>query len=168
MTAYDIDPAVLAWLDQEDRHVSEVIRKHGCYLEYVGGEADTPSFAYTIGLFGIGHPELIVFGLGMSDAARTLNYFFDLVRCGNDLTPGQIITPPGARSDFLVEVFPEPGGTLFSANRHYRRPSEASVPAYQVTWSIDGCFPWDPGYRLPGTVQPRPGTFRADSIEWRD
>jgi hypothetical protein len=162
MHGHDIDPAVLAWLDQEDRYVADVIRKHGCYLEYVGGEGTAPAFCYTIGLFGIGHPELIVFGLGMNDAARTLNYFFARIRRGNDLTPGEIISPPGANSDFMVEDYPDPGATLFSANRHYQRPSEASVPAYQLTWSVDGCFPWDPGYRLPPTVQPRPGTFRAD------
>lgn len=162
MTNYESDAAILAWLDQEDRYVTETIRKHGCYLQYVAGEGTDPSFAYTVGLFGIGHPELIVFSMGMSGAATTLNHFFDQVREGNDLTPGQVLSPDGANVKFWVEDFPEPGATLFAANRHYQRPREASVPAYQLTWSADGFFPGEPGYPLDPAVQPRPGTFRAD------
>lgn len=95
-------------------------------------------------------------------ASRTLNYFFDQVRGGTDLTPGQVLSPTGANVKFWVEDFPEPGATLFTANRHYQRPREASVPAYQLTWSADGYFPGEPGYPLDPAVQPRPGTFRAD------
>jgi len=163
MTNDENDAAILAWLDQEDRYVTDTIRKHGCYLEYVSGDGWDPSFAYTVGLFGLGHPELIVFGMGMRGAASTLNYFFDQVRSGNDLTPGEVLRPAAANMAFRVEDFPEPGATLFSANRHYQRPREASVPAYQLTWSADGFFPGEPGYPLDPAVQPRPGTFRADA-----
>ncbi len=162
MTDHGADAAILAWLDQEDRHVTDIIRKHGCYLQCVLGEGPDPSFAYTVGLFGIGHPELIVFGMGMRGAGMALNHFFEHVRGGNDLTPGQVLSPKGADVKFLVEHFPEPGATLFAANRHYQRPAEASVPAYQLTWSADGFFPGEPGYPLDPAVQPRPGTFRAD------
>lgn len=161
MNIHESDAAILAWLDQEDRHVIEIIRKHGCYLQYVPRDGTDPSFAYTVGLFGIGHPELIVFGRDPHWSAATLNYFFDQVRIGSDLTPGQILSPPGTGVKFLVEDFPEPGATLFGANRHYQRPSEASVPAYQLTWSADGFFPGEPGYPLDPANQPRPGTFRA-------
>ena len=48
------------------------------------------------------------------------------------------------------------------ANRHYQRPREASVPVLQLTWDDrNGRFPWEDGYSVPVTVQPRPGTFRA-------
>lgn len=155
------EAAILAWLDQEDRHVAAVIREHGCYLEYVIGEGDDPPFAYTIGLFGLGHPELIIFGLDTGRSAQALNAFFDRVRRGGDLTPGEVIRPWADPVAFLVEEFPDPGSTLFGANRHYQRPREASVPAYQLTWSMDGHFPGEPGYPLAPSVQPRPGTFRA-------
>lgn len=160
MTTDANDAAILAWLDQEDRHVTDTIRKHGCFLQYVYGEGEQPPFAYTVGLFGIGHPELIMFGLDARRSARALNHFFDHVRSGSDLTPGEVSWPWGDTVGFLVEEFPEPGATLLSANRHYQRPPEASVPAYQLTWSMDGFFPGDEGYPLPPTVQPRPGTFR--------
>lgn len=162
MTDHEGNAAILAWLDQEDRHVIEIIRKHGCYLQYVFGEGPHPSFAYTVGLFGIGHPELIVFGMDTRGAATTLNYFFDQIRGGNDLTPGEVLSPTGSEVKFWVEDFPEPGATLFAANRHYQRPMEASVPAYQLSWSADGFFPGEVGYPLDPAVQPRPGTFRAD------
>lgn len=162
MTSDANDAAILAWLDQEDRLVTETIRRHGCFVQYVFGEGADPPFAYTVGLFGIGHPELIVFGLDAGRSARVLNHFFDHVRAGADLTPGEVVWPWGDTVGFLVETFPDPGSTLFGANRHYQRPAEASVPAYQLTWSMEGCFPGEPGYPLPPTVQPRPGTFRGD------
>lgn len=156
------DPAVLAWLDQEDRHVAETIRQHGCFLQCVPGDREHPTVTYTVGLFGIGHPELIIFGVGAPSAARALNTFYERVRGGQDLTPGEIVRPWDEPVAFLVEEFPDPGATLFAANRHYQRPPFASVPAYQLTWSVDGFFPGEPGYPLADNVQPRPGTFRFD------
>ena len=32
-----LDAATQAWLDQEDRHTVETIRKYGTYIQYVGG-----------------------------------------------------------------------------------------------------------------------------------
>lgn len=56
----------LAWLDQYQAHMTETIRRVGWMIEYVGGDAcdrpdcdgcdrDGPPFAYTVGLFGLGH-----------------------------------------------------------------------------------------------------------------
>ncbi len=150
-------PDSLAWLDQEDRRTTEIIRTHGCYIQGVFGDSERPPFAYTVGLFGIGHPELIVFGLDLGSAAHALNWFFARIKDGQDLTPGEIVEPPGSHTRFLVEEFPSPGDALFAANRHYQRPSHASVPAYQLTWDVNGAFPWEPGYPYPPTLQPRPG-----------
>jgi hypothetical protein len=156
------DVAILAWLDQEDRFVTETIRQHGCFLQCVLGDRTHPTFTYTVGLFGIGHPELIVFGVDGTQAARALNTFYDRVRANQDLTPGDVVRPWDEPVAFLVEEFRDPAATLVAANRHYRRPPYASVPAYQLTWSVDGFFPGEPGYPLAATVQPRPGTFRPD------
>ena len=61
-----------------------------------------------------------------------------------------------------VEELPSPGEVLLAANRHYQRPPEASVEAYQLTYDdLAGCFPWDPGYANAPDIQPRPGTWRA-------
>jgi hypothetical protein len=40
------DTALQAWLDQEDEHVAQTIRKHGLFIQFVSG--------------GLGHPELVV------------------------------------------------------------------------------------------------------------
>ncbi len=52
--------------------MSEFIRPYGCSLEHVmpcDGDTVHTSFCYTIGLFGLGHPELLVFGLDQASAA---------------------------------------------------------------------------------------------------
>jgi hypothetical protein len=56
------DTALQAWLDQEDEHVAQTIRKHGLFIQLVSGDANDrpPTFASTVGLFGLGHPELVV------------------------------------------------------------------------------------------------------------
>jgi hypothetical protein len=62
----------------------------------------------------------------------------------------------------VVEALPNAGEVLFVANRHYRRPDEHSVPAFQLTWQHrDGTFPWDADYACGPECQPRPGTWRA-------
>jgi Domain of unknown function (DUF4262) len=62
----------------------------------------------------------------------------------------------------VVESLPNPGEILFTANRHYQQPPEASVEAYQLTYDDRSRrFPWDAGYANDPVLQPRPGTWRA-------
>lgn len=148
-----------AWLDQEDRRTTEIVRSHGCFIQVVLASDDAPTFAYTVGLFGIGHPELLVFGLDMESAGGVLNGLYEVIRAGGDLIPGEVIAVPGCSTRVLVETLPNPGEILYAANRHYQRPSEVSVPAYQLTWDVDGAFPWEPGYPYSESKQPRPGSY---------
>ena len=157
------DPQMLAWLDQEDSRLAQTIRAHRVAVQYVmrGEESDEPPFGYTVGLFGVGHPELVVVGVGHDTAAAMLNTVADLVLDGRDLVPGELLVLDADRR-FTVETLPNPADVLFGANRFYQRPDEFSVPAYQLTWADDGGhFPWDPGYPCPPQCQPRPGTWRA-------
>jgi hypothetical protein len=151
------------WLDQEDRRVSAYVRDHGCSLEYILGCdcPDSTPFCYTIGLFGLGHPELLVFGTDQRSAAGLLNHVFGLVRDGRDLVPGELLTFEQSPVSWFVEAVPNPGDIVFGANRHYQRPAEFSVPVLQLTWSVHDDFPWDAGYCLGPHVQPRPGSFDA-------
>ncbi|KNX38862.1 DUF4262 domain-containing protein [Luteipulveratus halotolerans] len=157
-------PQVQAWLDQQDALVRDCVREFGCFLQFViSGPAEASTgLCYTTGLFGIRHPELIVFGLDQPSSAGLLNHCFDRVREGNDLMPGEILTSPDGSTRVRVEEFPDPGGVLYTANRFYGRPDEFSVPAYQLTWDVDGAFPDDEGYPYPPHVQPLPGTFVLD------
>ncbi len=157
------DPQTLAWLDQEDARLAQVIRSHRLAVQYVaaGEEFDEPSFGYTVGLFGLGHPELVAVGLDYDTAGRLLNKVAALVVDGRDLVPGEVLRDDDGVPVITVEVVPNPGEILFSANRFYQRPDEYSVPAFQLTWALDGgIFPWDEGYCDPG-CQPRPGTWSA-------
>lgn len=164
-----------AWLDQEDAMVAQTIRKHGCFIQYVaadccsapgctgeGGDPELPAFAYTVGLFGLGHPELVIVGVGGRTAAGVLNELAARVRAGENLLPGQLVTFDGWAHRATLEEVPNPGDIVFAANRHYQRPAECSVPALQVTFDDEqGRFPWDEGYALPPRLQPRPGTWEA-------
>jgi len=158
------DPQTTAWLDQEDTHLSQLIRTHRWAVQYTGpgDEPGEPPFGYTIGLFGLGHPELVVVGLGHLNTHAILQRVAGLVAGGRDLVPGELLTFPDRPDGLVVETLPDPGDVVHGANRHYRRPDTASVPAFQLTWQhADGTFPWDPGYPCGPECQPRPGTWRA-------
>jgi hypothetical protein len=157
------DPQTTAWLDQEDARTARLIREHRFTVTYVWGEGPgAPAFGYTTGLFGLGHPELVVVGLGHDPTYGMLDRTARLVVDGRDLVPGEQLTWPDQEGSLVVEALPNPGEVLFCANRFYSRPDEFSVPAYQLTWPHDdGLFPWDAGYRCGPACQPRPGTWRA-------
>jgi hypothetical protein len=162
-----------AWLDQQDSDAAAKIRKYGWLIEYVGSgccdapgcdggdPSDGPPFAYTVGLFGLGHPELLIFGAPVDTAMGVLNELGNRVRDGQDFLPGQLLTFDEWPHRIVVEAVPNPGEIVFAANRHYARPSDASVPVYQLSYDDKaGRFPWEADYFAPA-MQPRPGKFRA-------
>ena len=156
------DPQTLAWLDQENAHLAQVIRTHRLAVQYVGpgDEPDEPPFGYTIGLFGLGHPELVVVGRGSSATHAVLDAVAGEVVAGRSVVPGELLEV--GREELVVEECPNPGEVLLGANRWYRRPPEYSVPACVLTWaSPAGCFPWDPGWDGGRHGQPRPGAWTA-------
>ena len=124
------------------------------------GAAVTP-FAYTVGLFGLDHPELLIFGVQPDTAAGVLNTLGQRIRSGGAILPGQIVAFDEWPHRIIPEEVPNPGEIVFSANRFYKRPPEASVPLLQLSCDdIAGRFPWEADYAAPA-MQPRPGTFRA-------
>jgi hypothetical protein len=157
------DPQTTAWLDQEDAHLAQTIRAHRWAVQYVGAgdEPGEPPFGYTIGLYGLGHPELVAVGLGPDDAHHLLGRVAGMVAGGRDLVVGEQLTWSDHASRVVVEGLPNPGEVVLAANRFYERPAEYSVPAYQLTWDHDGTFPWEGGHPCEPTCQPRPGSWRA-------
>jgi len=167
-----MDGRTLARQDQERAWLTDTIRRHGWAVQYIGGglcthpdcsggEDEGPPFAYTVGLFGMGHPELLIFSLTIDEAWQVLHAFGERVREGENLIPGQELTLEGHDHRFVAEVVPNPGEIVFWANDFYRRPAEYSVPVMQLTYDDGtGAYPWDKGYPVPEN-QPRPGSFRA-------
>lgn len=159
-----MDARTIAWLDQQDALVAQNIRAFGWHIEYVVGDedADETSFAYTIGLYGMGHPELLLFGVSPHTAHDVLNAFGDRVQNGELLVPGELLELPRGGRRFVAEHVPNPGDVLLTADRHYGTGLGRSVSALQLTWDdVHGWFPWESDYSLPRWLQPRPGRFRA-------
>ena len=159
------DPQTIAWLDQEDAHLAQAIRAHQWAVQYVGAgdQPGEPPFGYTVGLYGLGHPELVVVGLDPASMHDILGRLAGEVRDGRDLVAGELIRwPDWSELRLTVEVLPHPGDVVLVANRFYQRPAEYSVPAYQLTWALPGRgFPWEDDGRVEPDVQPRPGEWRA-------
>ena len=176
-------PQELAWLDQNDAEIAQYIREYGWAVEVVGfGPCDCctalgppdeeedeydeggPAFAYSIGLFGMGHPELVVIGLSGPMMGSIINYVASRVVDGANLVAGELleldVVAPGLR--VVVEELPRPGEIVHTANRFYKRPPEASVEAFVLTWCDEaGRFPWEAGHDHEPGYRPRPGTWSA-------
>lgn len=158
-----MDPQLQAWLDQEDARTSEVIRRHGWQITYVhAGSRKEAAFGYTVGLFGLGHPELLLLGTCHHAVHHVLDEFGRRVLAGENFVAGQRVDDLDWGVPVVLEHVPNPGDIVFSANRFYCRPDEVSVPVLQVSYAdTRGRFPWEAGYRTADGLQPRPGTFRA-------
>lgn len=167
-----MDARMQAWIDQEDAHLTRMVRQYGWAIQYVGGERcsapgccpsqnEGPPFAYTIGLFGLDHPELLVFGVSEALAGALLNELGERIRAGESLLPGRMIEVEAWDRRIIPELVPNPGTIALGANRYYQRPPEVSVPVLQLSYDDEaGRFPWEPEYSQP-ELQPRPGTFTA-------
>jgi len=163
------DARTLSWIDQYNAHITQTIRRHGLFIQYVGGEScskpgchpteDEPTFAYTVGLFGLGHPELLIFGVTPGEAVTTFLELGDRVLGGEHLIPGRAVGLRASR--YVIEEVPNPGEIVFRANDFYQRAHQFSVPVLQLTYpDAAGRFPWDDGCEVAAR-QPRPGTFEA-------
>jgi uncharacterized protein DUF4262 len=165
--------AAQAWLDQEDARVAAAVRKHGWFIEYVGGrsctapgcdcaeDGDGPAFAYTVGLFGLHHPELLIFGVPPDVAFGVLNNLGSRVKAGEALLPGQLLTFREWPHQVMPEPVPNPEDIVFGANRYYQLAYGSSVPVLQLSYDDTwGHFPWEDQYAAR-ELQPRPGAFHA-------
>jgi Domain of unknown function (DUF4262) len=170
----DGDGAARRATDGPNRGLSETIQRFGHSVEYViGTKEQQPSFAYTIGLFADGHPELLVFGFGTKAACKVLNGMSGLILAGTEISPGtEVVVDINLVVDVehsyllrrlvMVERVPNPGQIVLRANQFYGRLSQDSVPVNQLTFADGhGRFPWEAGYSVPAWIQPRPGTYTA-------
>jgi hypothetical protein len=173
--------ATQAWLDQDDQLTVDLVRRYGWRIVHVSdgdagacppgcpcaesrltGELPPPDFTYTVGLFGLGHPELLIFSRSPFEAGRILNELGTRVREGENLLPGRPLSLSSWERRIVTEQVPNPGEIVLEANRFYQRPPVVSVPVLQLSYDDPGGrFPWQPGYDDETGRQPRPGTFWA-------
>jgi hypothetical protein len=148
------------WIDQQTAWMRDTVRRKGWFVQHVEADASGPAFAYTVGLTGFGHPELVVFGMGVCCAGPVLNELGDRVRAGAPvLHDGDEVTIRGV--PMRAFTVPNPGELILVANLFYGRGPEESVPALQLAHpDRSGNWPWEPEYAHP-LAQPMPGTVRA-------
>jgi hypothetical protein len=149
------DAQIISFLDQEDAWLRETIRRYGWAVQAVYGEGEAPPFAYTVGLTGFGHPELLVFGMSQLSACGVLNDLGERVRGGQRLQAGMTLGFDNWPHRVRLLTVADSSPILFAANRAYQLPGSPPVPALQAVWDDKGGrFPWDPGYSVPVHVQP--------------
>jgi hypothetical protein len=123
-------------------------------------QADGSMFAYTIGLFGLAHPELLLFPDSVDLAFYVLNTVAARVVGGQRIISGQVVALHEIGRHAIAAEVPNPGQIAFRANDYYQRPPEYSVPLLQLTLTdAEGRLPSDPGYDY--RPQPEPGEFTA-------
>jgi hypothetical protein len=122
---------------------------------------DWPPFAYTIGLWGIGHPELVLFGLDHDKGSGLLHLI------GEEVRDSRKVIDDGDEfclGDWAFQAFllPNPGEVVLRANAYYKRKPQRSVPALQLVYpDVHGVWPWEPDCHLFPGQQPMPGEFAA-------
>lgn len=156
------DPAqVRRWLERQAAWLSDKVARVGWAIQAVEVSADAPPFAYTIGLWNLGHPEIVVFGLDFGCSVHLLDALArGVANGGSRLRDGDEVAADG----LPVRLFGvrNPGDIVFRANQFFAMAPDESVPVLQAIYPDDsGVWPWEPGCRLPRGGQPMPGTFVA-------
>ena len=136
----EVDPGVA---DPAMRTVAATISRYGIHIVHVGEscgcggctEAPLPPdqrFGYTIGLTSLGHPELLVRGLGARETAGVLNRWGGTVLDGEVLDAGHLLCEgAGGRTWELVPVR-RPSRTLQWAGRYYRTSGSGGLSALEL------------------------------------
>ena len=135
-----MDSRTQSWIDQDDARMADAVRRHGWLIQYVGGEecskpgcdcptSDGPPFAYTVGLFGLAHPELLIFGVPPEIAAGVLNDLGERVRKGEALLPGQLITFDEWPHSIIPEPVPNPGDSCSRRTASTADPTSFRFPS---------------------------------------
>ncbi|MEO8519339.1 MAG: DUF4262 domain-containing protein [Dermatophilaceae bacterium] len=127
--------------------IREIIDRCGLMVQWVGAGADTPAFAYTVGLAKLDHPELIVFGLSPESAQSVLNSM------GLQVVAKTRHWEPGRTDDVFDEDVPalllevrDSADYLLAANSMFAIPGQGPLPALQVLYpDAAGLWPWQEG-----------------------
>jgi Domain of unknown function (DUF4262) len=152
--------------EEFNKTILDNIERTGLHITSVMGNGYTPGFSYTVGLYkGLGHPELIAYGLKIETALWVLNDIKD------DIAKGKRFEIGVDYHDYLADYPIQ----FIEVNKFYYREHLGSVawhndnnwdfPAWQVVWTdFEGRFPWDndfnPDYKRAQPLLDRNMDFR--------
>jgi hypothetical protein len=145
---------VAAGAEQDDsqvlRDLNRVVEQFGWAVLHGGGAPGDPRWSHTVGLTGLGHPEVIVMGLPFEAGETYLNLVGEAVRAGARFTPGTTTTALTDADSPVVFLAVSDTGRLAVAEQFY-----GSVEALQLVWPDSaGTLPWEDGHRNPPQAQP--------------
>ena len=140
--------------DDRERKVVSDIEEFGWHVAMIPEDDEGPSFAYSIGLFkNFGHPEIIIFGLGVEVLHGMINLIGEEVRQGRRFADGE--SASGILEGFDVRF-------RGVAREHYHEHigyarwfyEGDDFPVLQCLWpDREGRFPSDPDF--PDSLRPR-------------
>jgi hypothetical protein len=145
---------VAAGAEQDDsqvlRDLNRVVEQFGWAVLHGGGAPGDPRWSHTVGLTGLGHPEVIVMGLPFEAGETYPNLVGEAVRAGARFTPGTTTTALTDADSPVVFLAVSDTGRLAVAEQFY-----GSVEALQLVWPDSaGTLPWEDGHRNPPQAQP--------------
>src|SRR5258708_4069418 len=130
--------------DDCDRKVLADITRVGWTVIGVAEDEEGPGFAFSIGLFHtLGHPEVLIMGLGPQVAQQLINDMGDAIRKGHRFEAGQ--RHEGIAANFPL-AFVEMDKRYYReylgyAGWFYQGPD---FPVVQCLWpDKQGVFPWE-------------------------
>lgn len=133
--------------------VARSVARHGAHVVHVGESCDCPDcasaplptasrFGYTVGLTEVGHPELLVRGLGARETADVLTGWAGAVLDGDQLGAGEVLCD-GADGP-RWELARADGRELVWAYTYYGRPAHDPGPALELVPTSRPCRCSDP------------------------
>jgi len=119
------------------------VASSGWLVQAVTGDRLHAPFSYTVGLTGLGLPELVVTGLRARPAAVLLNGVAEHACHAAPPEHGEVVDLDDGTRLEAVDL-PHPDAHLFVAQEVYG----AAVRAMQLVWADDrGRWPWERGHR---------------------
>lgn len=132
----------------------EKIAKYGFVVVGVSGSPETVPFAYTVGLTGIGEPELMLLGQIPVLRAKVVldNLANRVLRDGQRFRPGDV--PPevlhGGYEVMICGPVPAPAMSEYPPGLAGMLYGQQAVRAYQlVCQDRNHRYPWQTGYDMP-------------------
>ena len=134
--------------DYLDR-ITDLIKEHGHALQGVFGDEEGETFTYTVGMAGVDHPELILFGLPIEIAGALLNDIAARVRDGARFASGQVVNDLVRDYPVVLIGVEDTTEHLTVANSLYGNVHP--ITALQIVFpDVDGLWPWQDGSRVSG------------------